>query len=77
MAQYGVQSLVLSVLMLGEVDQICCDVIGVIIIISVLRSIQAVGANLLVADKVCLQCIIEFLQRVLLVIKYELLDRCH
>ena len=66
MAENGVQSFVLSVLMLSEVDQICCDVICIIIVISILRCIQAIGANLLVTSEVCLQCLIELFKRCLL-----------
>ena len=54
MAQDRVKSLVLSVLMLGKVDQICRNIICVIVIISVLRSVQTVGADLLISIKVCL-----------------------
>ena len=53
MAQDRVKSLVLSVLMLGKVDQICRNIICVIVIISVLRSVQSVGADLLISIKVC------------------------
>ena len=76
-AQDGVQGLVLSVLVLGEVHQIGGNVIGVVVVVAVLGSVQAVGADLLVALEVGLQSLVQLLQSVLLLVKDQLLDGGH
>ena len=51
-AQNRIKSLVFPVLVLGKGHQISCDQVGVIIIIAVLGSVQAVCADLLIAFKI-------------------------
>lgn len=77
MAQYGVQSLVLSVFHFCKVDQVCCDQVCVIIIITMTRSSQAVCLDLIISFEVSLQSFIQLLQCVFLIIEYQFLDGCH
>ena len=77
MGQSGVQCLVFLVLMLCEVDDVVAEEVCVVIVITILRSSQAVFLYLLISDEVSLQCFVQLIQRVLLVVEYQLLDRCH
>ena len=60
--------------MLRKVNQVSRNQIRVIIIVSILWRIQAVGADLLISLKIRFQRFIYLLQRVLLIIKYQLLE---
>ena len=77
MAENGVQSFVLSVLMLSEVDQICCDVICIIIVISILRCVQTVSSDLLISFKISKKSLIQLFQSILLILEYKLLNCRH
>ena len=77
MGQSGVQRLVLLVLMLCEVDDVVAEEVCVVIVVTILRSCQAVFLYLLLSYEVSLQCFVELIQRVLLVVEYQLLDCCH
>ena len=77
MTQYGVQSLVLSVFHLCKVDQVCCDHVCIIVIITIFRSSQAVCLDLIISFEVSLQSFIQLLQCVFSVIEYQFPDGCH
>ena len=59
MGQARVQGLELAVDMLGEVDDVRHELIGVVVVITVLGGVQAVLTHLLIALEIGLEALVE------------------
>ena len=58
-------------------QNIRCDIVRIIVIIAILRRIDAILLDFLVAHKVCLQSLIKLIERIFVIIKDKLFDSCH
>lgn len=73
MAQRGVERADLPVLDLRELNNVGSNAVGVGVVVAVLRGVDTILVELIVAFEVCLQRLVEFRERVLFVIVNEFL----